>query len=115
MVLRQGIMGLMETTQVVSNTVSYVRVVAIGLSGTMIMQTFVVLANLLLQLPIVGLSLYWAMVGISHLFTIIITLFASFAHSLRLNFIEFFGRFYEDGGIIYKPVKINRQFTRVER
>lgn len=115
MVFLGGIMGLMGITEVVSNTVSYVRIVAIGLSGTMIMQTFVIIANLLLPVPVIGFVLYLTMIGLSHLFTIVITFFASFAHALRLNFIEFFGRFYEDGGVKYKPVKINRQFTQVKK
>jgi V/A-type H+-transporting ATPase subunit I len=34
-------------------------------------------------------------------------------HSLRLQYVEFFNRFYEGGGREFSPFKINRKYTKI--
>jgi V/A-type H+/Na+-transporting ATPase subunit I len=37
-----------------------------------------------------------------------------FVHSIRLQFVEFFGKFYEGGGNKYEPFKEARIYTIIE-
>jgi V/A-type H+-transporting ATPase subunit I len=40
---------------------------------------------------------------ILHALNILISAFSPTIHAFRLNFIEFFGKFVEDGGVEYEP------------
>ena len=40
---------------------------------------------------------------VGHLVNIALGILGSFIHGLRLNYVEFFGKFYEGGGKAYRP------------
>jgi V/A-type H+-transporting ATPase subunit I len=93
-----GVMGVVETVESVAHMASYIRIMAVGLAGAIFADAvnaivaeigFVVLA------AIVGLVL--------HTLNIIICAFSPTIHALRLNFLEFFGKFYETGSQKYEP------------
>ena len=48
-----------------------------------------------------------------HTINIAINLLGSFVHTSRLQYIEFFGKFYEDGGREFKPVVPETQYTKI--
>ncbi|MDX1775891.1 MAG: hypothetical protein R3297_04865, partial [Desulfobulbales bacterium] len=93
-----GLLAPLELLKNIGNIISYVRIMAIGL-------TSVLLANIANQLSgltgdiILGLIIG----GIIHLIGIIIGVFSSSIHSLRLHYVEFFDKFIELGGRKYKP------------
>ena len=93
-----GVVGLVESVSSFANVFSYIRIMAVGLAGAMfadaINQLFVQLGN-----PILG-----ACVAIPlHILNFAIVVFSPSIHALRLNFLEFFNKFYESGGEEYKP------------
>jgi len=45
------------------------------------------------------------------MFIITISLFVTFAHSLRLHYVEFFGKFFKGGGIHFSPLTSTRVYT----
>lgn len=51
---------------------------------------------------------------VGHTFNLGIQALGSFVHSLRLQYVEFFGQFYSGGGKKFKPFKTNRKYTVVE-
>jgi V/A-type H+-transporting ATPase subunit I len=40
-----------------------------------------------------------------HTLNIILAMFSPSIHSMRLHLVEFFSKFYEGGGVMYKPFK----------
>nr|MBC8236096.1 V-type ATP synthase subunit I [bacterium] len=48
-----------------------------------------------------------------HLFNIVINALGGFIHTARLQFVEFFTKFYEGGGEEFKPFKRKRLYTVV--
>jgi len=40
---------------------------------------------------------------VGHVFNVVINLLSAFVHPARLQFVEFFGKFYEGGGRTYTP------------
>lgn len=93
-----GVLGLVESISGFANVFSYIRIMAVGLAGAMfadaINALFVQLGN-----PVIG-----ALVAIPlHILNFVIVVFSPSIHALRLNFLEFFDKFYESGGEAYKP------------
>ena len=50
---------------------------------------------------------------VGHTFNLAIQALGSFVHSLRLQYVEFFGQFYSGGGKKFKPFKTDRKYTVV--
>jgi len=48
---------------------------------------------------------------IGHLFNMLLGLIGGGLQSIRLNYVEFFTKFYKGGGTKYNPFGMNRQFT----
>ncbi len=93
-----GVMGVVETVESVAHMASYIRIMAVGLAGAIfadaVNQIVAGVAN-----PVLG-----AIIGILlHSLNFIIAAFSPTIHALRLNFLEFFGKFYETGKEEYKP------------
>jgi V/A-type H+-transporting ATPase subunit I len=102
-----GLLAPLELIKNIGNIISYARIMAIGL-------TSVLLANVANQLA--GLTgdivLGFVVGGIIHLLGIIIGVFSSSIHSLRLHYVEFFDKFIELGGRKYRPFSENQKEDR---
>jgi V/A-type H+-transporting ATPase subunit I len=95
-----GIFGTIEVMSTVGNILSYARLMAIGMAS-------VILAMVANQL---GESFEIVIVGIIvalllHALNIALAMFSPSIHSMRLHIVEFFSKFYEGGGAVYKPFK----------
>jgi len=93
-----GVMGVVETVESVAHMASYIRIMAVGLAGAIfadaVNQIVADMGNIVLG-AIVGILL--------HGLNFIICAFSPTIHALRLNFLEFFGKFYETGKQQYQP------------
>jgi V/A-type H+/Na+-transporting ATPase subunit I len=93
-----GIVGAVESISQFANVFSYIRIMAVGLAGAMfadaINELFIKMGN-----PIIGLVIAIPL----HILNFAICVFSPNIHALRLNFLEFFNKFYESGGEEYKP------------
>jgi len=93
-----GVMGVVETVESVAHMASYIRIMAVGLAGAIfadaVNQIVSNTGNLVAGL-VIGILLH----GLNFL----IAAFSPSIHALRLNFLEFFGKFYETGKQQYKP------------
>jgi V/A-type H+-transporting ATPase subunit I len=96
---RLGILlGPLEFLGTIGNILSYLRIAAIGLSSVYLAQVANSLAgvfgNLLLGLIIASLF---------HALNLALGAFSPTIQSLRLHYVEFFGKFYEGGGEPFRP------------
>lgn len=95
-----GILAPLELLKSIGNIISYVRIMAIGL--TSVLLAFV--ANRLGGLTgdvVTGV----VVAGLLHLLNIILGVFSPTVHSLRLHYVEFFSKFIEHGGRRFEPLK----------
>ena len=97
-----GLLAPLELLKNLGNIISYARIMAIGL-------TSVLLANVANQLSGLTGDIILGLIvgGIIHLIGIIIGVFSSSIHSLRLHYVEFFDKFIELGGRKYRPFSTN--------
>ena len=60
-----------------------------------------------------GVILFVAVFLFGHIFNLAIGLLGAYVHTSRLQYIEFFGRFFEDGGYPFRPLKNNTKFVEI--
>lgn len=94
------LLGPLELLGTLGNILSYLRIAAIGLSSVYLAQVANHIAgifgNLLLGLIIAGLF---------HALNVTLGIFSPTIHSLRLHYVEFFGKFYKGGGQPFSPFR----------
>ncbi|SKA90772.1 V/A-type H+-transporting ATPase subunit I [Caloramator quimbayensis] len=107
-----GLYSLYGVTSYLGDALSYSRLLALGLASGLIGWSFNLLIGLLgkgaLAL-IFGPIIFVA----GHTFNFLIGALGTFVHTCRLQYLEFFGKFYEGGGRAFNPLKINTKFIRV--
>ena len=85
------------------DVISYSRLLALGMATGGIAITVNVMAELAGNIPVIGIVLLILIMIVGHFFNIVINAFGAFVHSLRLQYVEFFTKFYESGGKEFRP------------
>ena len=100
---------------VLSDILSYTRIFGLGLTSGVIGYVLNVLAGLLIQLlPGVGYVFAIVILVGGHAFNLAINTLGAYVHNSRLQFIEFFGHFYDGSGYQFKPLGEEMQYTYIE-
>ncbi|MBP1910500.1 V-type ATP synthase subunit I [Methanolobus bombayensis] len=111
----EGIKGPIELPSLLSNSLSYTRIIAVGLSSIYIASTVNLIAFEMIWEP--GTPIGGATIGAiivflaGHALNTVLSIIAPGLHSLRLQYVEFFGKFYEGGGRKYNPFGYIRKYT----
>jgi V/A-type H+-transporting ATPase subunit I len=112
-----GAYAVYSMTGFISDILSYSRLAALGLSGMLVGSVFNLLAGMVWSgsaglfakggFSLVGGVLLVVMATlifvVGHVFNVVINLLSAFVHPARLQFIEFFSKFYQGGGRGYAP------------
>jgi V/A-type H+-transporting ATPase subunit I len=105
-----GVSGLM------GDILSYARLFALGLATGVIAGVFNQLALMMKGIGgIAGIILFIVLLIVGHLFNIAMNALGAFIHTLRLQFVEFFTKFYEGGGEEFSPLKRELKYIMVEK
>lgn len=105
-------MGLMEITGFLGDTLSYARLLALCLATGGIAMTVNLLAGMVSGVKYIGIVLALLVFLIGHVFNFAMNGLGSFIHAMRLHYVEFFSKFYEGGGEKFVPFKVERAITR---
>jgi V/A-type H+-transporting ATPase subunit I len=101
--LGEGARGLVELPSIFSNMLSYARLFAVGLSSVSIALVVNQMAGSLWQAGILGMAGAIIILAIGHLLNTALGLLGCSLHSLRLHYVEFFGKFFKGGGQKFVP------------
>lgn len=113
----KGAYGLYGATGYLSDILSYSRLLALGLATGVIAQVFNQIGSMvggMLGGNIIGFILFMIIFVIGHGLNIGINALGAYVHTNRLQFVEFFGKFYHGGGREFKPFKINTKHYTVK-
>ena len=113
--IHAGPLGFFDITGYVGDWLSYARLLALGLGTTGMALAFNVVGEIIPQMiPVVGIVLVPIILIITHTANLGIQTLGAAVHSLRLQYVEFFNRFYEGGGKKFQPFSIKRKYTRIK-
>lgn len=107
----EGPIGILGITGFMGDVISYSRLFALALSTAGIAMTVNLLTTLVLDIPYAGIVAAILIFIIGHLFSFLMNSLGSFVHGIRLQFVEFFGKFYEGGGDKFEPFTEKRKYT----
>ena len=92
----KGLYALYGATSYLGDFVSYTRLMALGIAGASVAEAF---NTILAFLPLPAkLTLGVVLAIILHALNIFLSMLSAYVHGIRLQFIEFFGKFYTGGG-----------------
>ncbi len=106
-----GLGGLYDITGYISDLMSFSRLMALGLTTAAMGQVF----NLLGAMggrSVVGALIMFVIFTVGHLASFALNALGSYVHTLRLQYVELFGKFYEGGGKPFKPFAHKSKYTR---
>lgn len=99
----KGLYSLYGATSYLGDFVSYTRLMALGVAGGSVALAF---NTILAFLPLPAkLTLGVILAVLLHALNMFLTLLSAYVHGIRLQFIEFFGKFYTGGGKRFEPFK----------
>lgn len=107
-----GFGALYGITSWLGDLLSYMRLFGMGLATGVIGMVVNMLAGMLMGNPI-GIVFGIAVLAVGHIFNAFINVLGAYVHSCRLQYIEFFGKFYEDGGTMFAPLAHNPRYVAI--
>jgi len=115
LIYASGPIGFFNITGYVGDWLSYARLLALGLATAGMALAFNVVSQLLGEMiPFIGIIVTVVLLLVLHMVNLAISALGAGVHSLRLQYVEFFNRFYEGGGHEFTPFKIKRKYTQKE-
>ncbi len=108
-----GAYNLYGATGYIGDIVSYTRLTAIMLAGAYIGFAFNMIGNMLMGIGVPGVVLAVIIMLAAHLFNLFLSALSAYVHSMRLIYVEFFGKFYEGGGLPFKGLRAQPKYRHV--
>lgn len=100
-----GIVGSYGAVTFIGDTLSYSRLLALGLTTAIVGTAVNIIAHMVhLDIAVVGVVLFLVVAAVGHFLNLLISGLGAFVHSARLIFVEFFGRFYQPGAQRFAPL-----------
>lgn len=111
--LAKGLYSLYDITSYLSDILSYSRLLALGLATGVIASVFNMICSMM-GTSVIGIIGFIIVFVIGHAVNIGINVLGAYVHTNRLQFVEFFGKFYEGGGRKYAPFSENTKYYNIK-
>ncbi len=110
----QTLFGFFDVTGYVGDDLSFIRLLALCLATEGIANIVNMFAGFSLGIPYVGIFVGSLIFVFGHVFNLMVGALGAGIHSLRLQYVEFFSKFFEGGGVEFERYSIKRKVTVVE-
>jgi len=112
--LISGLGALYNVSGWLSDLLSYMRLFGMGLATGVIGMVINLLVGMVMESGIIGIIIGIPLFLGGHLFNAAINILGAYVHASRLQYIEFFGKFFEDGGTAFTPLNYSPRYVRVQ-
>jgi V/A-type H+-transporting ATPase subunit I len=100
-------------TSSLGDILSYTRLLALGMATGGIAMVINVVAMIAKDIPVIGIPAMIFVLVAGHSFNIAVNALGGFVHSARLQYVEFYPKFFEGGGRRFRPFKKELRYTRL--
>ncbi|GAI85874.1 unnamed protein product, partial [marine sediment metagenome] len=100
-------------TSLLGDFLSYIRIMALGMVTAGIGVAINKIAFQFLSIPVAGIIILIIILIFGHIFNIGIGILGGFVHTLRLQYVEFFPRFYVGGGRPFEALKDEHKYITI--
>ena len=97
-----------------SDILSYARLFGVGLVGCVIAYVANFLCGMFASAGFIGIILGGLVAILFHALNIALSLLSAYIHNARLQFVEFFGKFYEGTGTPFVPMASKLRYARIQ-
>ena len=110
-----GVLKLYDIVGYFGDVLSYARLLALGLATGAIAMAINGVAEMASGIPIVGpIAVVLILIG-GHLFNLAVNCLGGFVHSARLQYLEFFSKFFTGGGRAFQPFRVEKRYSTTKR
>jgi V/A-type H+-transporting ATPase subunit I len=110
----KGAYALYGITGYLSDVLSYSRLLALGLASGIIGNVINKMASMTANIGFVGPLIFAVIVIGGHALNIAINALGAYVHTNRLQYVEFFGKFYGGGGRSFNPFTMKTKYYKVK-
>lgn len=108
----KGLYGLYGVTSYLSDLLSYSRLLALGLATSVISSVFNQMGSMVAGTPVIGVIFFILIFLVGHVLNLAINALGAYVHANRLQYVEFFSKFYSGGGRKFTPFSINTKYIK---
>jgi V/A-type H+-transporting ATPase subunit I len=110
----KSLLKFYSVTGYFSDVLSYARLLALGLASAAIAVAINGIAGMVKGLPFyTGYVAAVVVLILGHAFNLAVNVLGAFVHSARLQYLEFFNKFFTGGGREFRPFRSERRYTVV--
>ena len=111
-----GVTSLTGITNYMSDILSYLRIFALALASGLIGMVMNVVAGMItsgIPVPVLNFIAAVPVYALGHGLNTALSILGAYVHTGRLQFIEFFGKFYEGNGMYFRPMQRKNKYTQI--
>jgi len=98
-----------------ADVLSYLRLFALGLTSGLLAYAINEICFLISGIPYIGFLLAGFLFVMAHIFNMAINAFGGYVHTSRLQYLEFFMKFFDSGGEPFRPFAEERRYTIIRQ
>jgi V/A-type H+-transporting ATPase subunit I len=107
-----GLVKFYDVVGYFGDVLSYARLLALGLATSAIAMAVNNISRMVIGMPYYSGYLFMVLIlAGGHLFNLAVNTLGAFVHSARLQYLEFFGKFFHGGGAEFKPFRSERKYS----
>lgn len=111
----KGLYAAYGITSWLSDILSYSRLLALGLATGVIAQVFNKMGSMVAAgKGVAGVIVFILIFVIGHVLNLLINALGAYVHTNRLEYVEFFGKFYNGGGEKFVPFAQNTKYYKIK-
>ena len=112
--LTWGLYNVYGMSSWVGDLVSFTRIAALAMSGGFIGYAVNLISKMLFGGGIIGILPGLVVLLVFHGFNIFLSCLSAYVHSLRLIYVEFFGKFFEGGGTLFQRMRAESKYYEIK-